>query len=121
VDEHSELAGATLQRRPGSGTDGAPGPRFQADVRRSRHGVTFVRVQGDLDAAAAPELDRMLTVACGENGSPHVVLDLEHVHSAAAEVVDVLLHAEARLSAAGGGLQLLAPSPAVVLMMHGAG
>lgn len=115
MDEQSEPAGATLQRR----LEGPPGARVRADVHPSRHGVTLVRVHGDLDAAAAPELDRMLAAAGGPGSSPQVVLDLEDVGSTAVEIVDVLVRAEARLTATGGGLQLLAPSPAVVLMLHG--
>ena len=115
MDEQSESAGATLQRR----SDGPPRARFRADVHPSRHGVTLVRVHGDLDAAAAPELDRMLTAAGSADSARQVVLDLEQVGSAAEEVVDVLLRAEERLTATGGGLQLLAPSSAVVLMLHG--
>ncbi len=81
------------ERRCSGALDGPPRARFRADVHPSRHGVTLVRVHGDLDAAAAPELDRMLTAAGSADGARQVVLDLEQVGSAAAEVVDVLARA----------------------------
>jgi anti-anti-sigma factor len=113
VDEQKDAAGSTLQRRP------TP-PAFHAEVHSPRTGVTLVRVAGDLDAAAAPELDRVLATAGAADEPRRVVVDLEQVRTATAEAVEVLVRAEQRLSAAGGHLELLAPSAAVVLMLHDA-
>jgi anti-anti-sigma factor len=109
VDEQGDQVGSTLQRWSAA--------RFEAEVHHPRTDMALVRIQGDLDAASAPELDQVLATA----GRRRVLVDLERVRTAAAEAVEVLVRAEQRLRSAGGGLELLAPSPRVVLMVHEAG
>lgn len=77
----------------------APGPvraTIGVDVRPR---VVRVRMHGDLDAEAAPRLDRVLTDVIGQAAdadrtpATHMTIDLEDVHLLAAAGMTVLLRA----------------------------
>jgi anti-anti-sigma regulatory factor len=96
--------------------------RFEIVVHHLRPAVVALRLDGDLDAAAAPELGRALDAAAADadtgTGPVRIAIDMEHVRRLTPEVVDVLVRVEQRIAAHGGVVQVYAMSPAVLLMLH---
>ena len=96
--------------------------RFGIEVHHLRPAVVVLRLDGDLDAAAARELGRALDAAAAHvdagNGPVRIAIDMERVHLLAPEVVDVLVRAEQRVAARGGAVRVHAVSPEVLLMLH---
>jgi anti-anti-sigma factor len=91
-------------------------------VHRPRNGVTLVQVIGDVSAGSVPALARLLADAVRAPGPAvdplRIVLDLAGVTSWSPEGVAVLLTVDEQVRAGGGSLELLVPSPAVVLGLH---
>jgi anti-anti-sigma factor len=91
------------------------------ETRHPHSGLTLVRVRGRVGDAA--DLARWLADAvtpAADGAAPQVVLDLAGATSLSAAGLGVILRAQASLEAGGGGLELLDPSPAVVLLLHDA-
>lgn len=119
--------GASLARdagTPGAGTGPSRPvqPRREGldiAVHRARGGVTMVQVRGDAHTGALDDLARGLDDALrGSPATPRIVLDLAGITSLCPEAVDVLVRAEEEVAAAEGVIELLAPSPSVLLLLH---
>ena len=103
------------------GTGAPRNGRFGVEVHRPQPAVVVLRLAGDVDAAAARELDRILDAAAADRDGPvRIAIDMERVRLLTAEAVDVLVRAEQRFGARGGAVQMYAMSPAVLLMLHDA-
>ncbi|MHA6794400.1 STAS domain-containing protein [Pseudonocardia bannensis] len=76
-----------------------------------------VVVAGDV---VAHELERRLPDALPGDPAPRVAVDLSGVMSPSPAGLDVLPQVRDRLTARGGRLDLVSPSPAVVLLLHDA-
>ena len=101
-----------------SGASGRRDASVTSTIRRES-GLALVQVRGIVDEAAAGDLgDRLRAAAHGPR--PRVVVDLAGVTSLSPAGLDVLLHAQESLDRAGGVLELLEPSPAVVLLLQSA-
>jgi anti-anti-sigma factor len=93
--------------------------RFGIEVHHLRPAVVVLRLAGELDAAAAGELARVLDAAAASGEGPvRIAVDMERVRLLVPEVVDVLVRTEQRVGARGGAVQMYAMSPAVLLMLH---
>jgi anti-anti-sigma factor len=104
-------------RRP-STRGGQVNGRLDMQVHRPRGGVTLVQVIGDVSAGSVPALARLLADAVLPPGAPRIVLDLAGVTSWSPEGVAVLLTVEEQVRAGGGSVELLAPSPDLVIGLH---
>lgn len=81
--------------------------------------VLLVHVSGGIDGSAAPELHRRFDeVAALGRSQPHVLLDLSKVTFLDHAGLDALLLLQERVRAVSGSIELLAPSPAVVRLLH---
>jgi len=90
------------------------------DVQRLLTGIILVQVSGSVDAGAAPGMEReliMVTLA-GRAQPPCLLLDLSGVTFLDHAGLDALLHFQDRIVAASGTVELLAPSPSVVRLLH---
>ena len=92
--------------------------RIDLQVHRPRTGVTLVQVIGDVSAGSVPALARLLADAVGAAVPSRIVLDLAGVTSWSPEGVAALLRVDEQVRAGGGSVELLAPSPAVVIGLH---
>lgn len=83
-------------------------------------GRTVVHVAGRLDARAAPTLARELAAATPppRRGPPQLAIDLSGVTYIDGAGLQVLLDLQDDLAARSGELELLAPTPAVVGLLH---
>lgn len=103
---------------------GADGPRCPGDLIIEvvgRSGTrAVVRIAGRLDARAAPTLARELAAATrSPRGRPsRLAIDLSGVTYIDGDGLQVLLDAQDRLTADSGDLELLAPTAAVVGLLH---
>jgi ABC-type transporter Mla MlaB component len=98
----------------------AAGSRVEVEVHRSRTGL-LLQIRGDLVSETAAELRRQLAGALpADLSGRRVAVDLSRVSAVTAPGLDVVLDVQSRLVAAGGRLELLAPSPAVILLLHDA-
>jgi anti-anti-sigma factor len=90
------------------------------DVQRLLTGVVLVQVRGSVDAGAASGMEAELTHATltGHPQPPCLLLDLSGVTFLDHAGLDALLHFQERISAASGTVELLAPSPSVVRLLH---
>lgn len=81
---------------------------------------TVVRIAGRLDARAAPLLARELAAATRSSRlrPPQLAIDLSGVTFIDGAALQVLLDAQDRLTAEAGELELLAPTAAVVRLLH---
>jgi anti-anti-sigma factor len=102
------------------GIDGTRSRPLGLQVHRPRNGVTLVQMSGDVDAGTITDFTRLLTEAVAELDPPRIVLDLACVTALGPDGVDVLLEVEQQVRACGGTVELLAPSPAVVMLLHDA-
>lgn len=88
---------------------------------RGRSGArTVVHVAGRLDARAAATLARELAAATPppRRGPPQLAIDLSGVTYVDGAGLQVLLDLQDHLAAQSGELELLAPTPAVVGLLH---
>lgn len=82
-------------------------------------GVLLVHVSGAIDGTAAQELQRRFgDVAALGGPQPHVLLDLSKVTFLDHAGLDAVLLLQERVRAVSGTIELLAPSPAVVRLLH---
>jgi anti-anti-sigma factor len=95
-------------------------PPLGIEIDRSRNGSAVVTLRGRLDARTAALLEDRLRGALVPGRPRIVVLDLNAVTALTEAGLDVLLELHARVTAAGGRVELLDPSPAVVLLLHAA-
>jgi anti-sigma B factor antagonist len=81
---------------------------------------TVVRIAGRLDAVAAPTVARELVEATRSprRGPPQLAVDLSGVTYVDGAGLQVLLDAQDRLTLESGELELLAPTAAVVRLLH---
>ena len=95
-------------------------PRFVC-MRTLHAGASRVVVDGELDVATAPQLDRVLRKA--EADTSLVLLDLHGLEFLAGCGVKLLLEADARIRRSGGRLSILDAPPALgrILALTGAG
>ena len=98
--------------------DEGEGRAHRLRVHRPRSGVTLLQMSGVVDAGSLPELTRLIDAALTDEAPPRIVLDLAAVTALGPGGVDVLVALEDRARAAGGTVELLEPSPWVVLMLH---
>jgi len=94
--------------------------RFSLTCSRAL-GAVVVRVEGDLDAAAAGELQTHLAELIEGQGNLDIILDLSGLTSFDATGVEVFLDALGRLRQRGGELTLSAPSPVVGSLLERTG
>jgi anti-anti-sigma factor len=94
--------------------------RFELEAHSPRTGVLVLQVRGELVAQTADAFRRRLAEALPSGTGRRVALDLSDVTAITPAGLDVLLDAQHRLAAAGGRLELLAPSPPVILLLHDA-
>ena len=88
-------------------------------IDRLRSGALLVRVSGALDGRSGLELESRLRACMGERaGPPHVLLNLSEVGYLDRAGLSCLLRLQRDIAAADGGIELLAPSPAVIRMVH---
>ena len=95
-------------------------PAVDVEVQRLLTGVVLVQVRGSIDAATAPGMESELinTTLTGRNQPPCLLLDLSGVTFLDHAGLDALLHFQDRVAAASGTVELLAPSPSVVRLLH---
>lgn len=74
--------------------------------------TTVVALQGDFDAAAAPEVEKRL-LALAQSNQPRLVVDMNSVPYIASAGLRVLLAAVKTARAGGGDLRLVGLQPAV--------
>ena len=99
----------------------APAPEpLEVEVHRLPTGVILVEVHGPIDAMTSAELQRRLVEATrtGQSAPPRLLLELSGVTFLDLTGLDALLHLQDRLGAASGTVELLAPSPSVVRLLH---
>lgn len=80
-------------------------------------GLSLVAVRGEVDDVAAADLAARLQQAAS-GPRPQVVVDLAGVTALSPAGLSALLHAQEVLERRGGTLELLDPSPSVVLLLH---
>ena len=90
------------------------------EVQRLLTGVVLIQLRGAVDAGAASGLESELMHAAltGQLQPPCLLLDLSGVTFLDHAGLDALLHFQDRISAASGTVELLAPSPSVVRLLH---
>jgi anti-anti-sigma factor len=95
-------------------------PAIGIEVQRLLTGVVLVHVRGSIDAGAAPGMESELISATltGRTQPPCLLLDLSGVTFLDHAGLDALLHFQDRIAAASGTVELLAPSPSVVRLLH---
>lgn len=87
---------------------------------RPHQDLVLVQVRGDVGDAAGADLARQLTAVATPGTDAQVVLDLAGVTALSRAGLDVILRAQESLEAGGGSLELLEPSPPVLLLLHDA-
>jgi anti-sigma B factor antagonist len=89
-------------------------------VEHSVAGVILIRVKGSIDCVSAPELQRTLVDASrARQGLPaELLLELSGVTFLDDVGLDALLHLLDQPDAGPGTIELLAPSPSVVRLLH---
>lgn len=75
-------------------------------------GMARLVLSGELDVSTADEL-RSLLDECVEDRSPRICVDLSGVRFIDSRTIGVLIGAQKRAEAAGGGLRVSNPQPAV--------
>jgi anti-anti-sigma factor len=90
------------------------------DIQRLLSGVILIQLRGSVDAGAAASLETELIHATltGHPQPPCLLLDLSGVTFLDHAGLDAILHFQDRISAASGTVELLAPSPSVVRLLH---
>lgn len=80
----------------------------------------LVHVSGGLDGSTAVDLERRLLAAIrpGNSPAPQILLDLSRVTYLDHAGLDALLLLQDRVRVASGSIELLAPSPSVVRLLH---
>lgn len=109
--------------KPPTGTTVPSMQRHDPLVVQARHmasGMVLVNVSGGIDASAAFELHRQLleAIRSGLTQPPQVLLDLSGVTYLDHAGLDALLSLQDRVRAVSGSVELLAPSPSVVRLLH---
>jgi anti-anti-sigma factor len=94
-------------------------PAAGVSVDRLPSGALLVQVHGALDARSGLELEGRLRASIGERGGPPtVLLNLSGVGYLDRAGLNCLLRLQRDIAAADGGIELLAPSPAVIRLVH---
>jgi len=90
------------------------------DIHRLLTGVLLVEVRGAVDHVTGAELERRLgTVpSAGLADPPRLLLDLSGVTYLDLAGLDAVLHLQERWASAAGTVELVAPSPSVVRLLH---
>ncbi|QFU89448.1 STAS domain-containing protein [Amycolatopsis sp. YIM 10] len=86
---------------------------WSAAPAEDRDGVVLLTLTGELDLAAAEDLDRLLGESL-DSGREGLVVDMTGVSFCDSSCLNALLGAARRARAAGAGFALVAVSPAVV-------
>lgn len=113
----------TDSRKPPTGVVAPPvqaGEPFGVQVHRLPGGVVLVHVSGGIDSNSAGDLQHRLlqTISVGHSRPPQLLLDLSGVTYLDLAGLDALLLFQERVGAASGTVELLAPSPSVVRLLH---
>jgi len=92
----------------------------QIGIQTLLTGIVLVQVTGSVDAGTAPSMESELIRAtlAGQAQPPCLLLDLSGVSFLDHAGLDALLHFQERIVAASGTVELLAPSPSVVRLLH---
>ena len=95
-------------------------PAVDVEVQKLLTGVVLIQVRGSVDASAAQGMEQELISATltGRTQPPYLLLDLSGVTFLDHAGLDAILHFQDRISAASGTVELLAPSPSVVRVLH---
>lgn len=88
---------------------------------RGKVNVLGVRVTGEVDAATAPELRRILGDTTDGDGIGTVLLDLSGVTTMDLAGVEALLGADQQISGAGAAMRIVEASPVVTDAVDAAG
>lgn len=106
----TSLASSSLQAREPLGVQ----------VRLLTGDAVLVHITGGIDRNSAVELQHQLlqTISVGNSRPPHLLLDLSGVTYLDLAGLDALLSFSERVGAASGSVELLAPSPSVVRLLH---
>ncbi len=105
-------AGSAVDPPPVQATHGV-------SIDRLPSGALLVQVTGALDVRSGIELEGRLRAFIGERADPaHVLLNLSGVGYLDRSGLNCLLRLQRDIAAAAGAMELLAPSPAVIQMVH---
>lgn len=90
------------------------------EVHRLLSGVLLIEVRGAVDHLTGAELERRLGTLplTGLADPPRLLLDLSGVSYLDLAGLDAVLHLQERWSNASGTVELVAPSPSVVRLLH---
>jgi anti-anti-sigma factor len=89
------------------------------EIDRQVPGVVLIKLRGAVDGGTAPVLRRQLLVITPlPQGFTRLLLDLSGVSYLDRSGLDVLLHLQERWCNSAGSVELLAPSPSVVRLLH---
>ena len=93
---------------------------FEVTVQMLPNDVVLLNIVGVVDARAATELERQFALATRMSSlqPPQLLLDLSGVTYLDHAGLDALLGLEDRLRTMSGTVELLAPSPSVVRLLH---
>lgn len=83
-------------------------------------GVTMVTVRGELDAATAPDLDRLLQLLV-DAGTVDVALDVGDLGFIDSHGLDAIVQWRARLAAVGGDVLLYRPTRLALRLLEAMG
>ena len=103
-----------------TGRSSARGLALQIGMSHPELGVILVQLRGTLDGVGAAELQRRLAEATrpGDQVNSRILLDLSAVAFLDHVGLDALLQLQERWTANNGSVELLAPSPSVVRLLH---
>ena len=95
-------------------------PTVEVTVQMLPNDVVLLNIIGVVDARATAELERQFTLAARMSPvqPPQLLLDLSGVTYLDHAGLDALLGLEDRLRTVAGTVELLAPSPSVVRLLH---
>ena len=90
------------------------------DVHRLLSGVLLIEVRGPVDAVTGADLHRRLGAAAlaAQSEPPRLLLDLSGVTYLDRDGLDAVLQLQERWYNASGTVELVAPSPSVVRLLH---
>ena len=111
--------GRTSASQPATAADGDP-PSLTIDVALLPVGAMLVALRGSIDVLTAEDLLRRIIQAraASRHPVPRLLLDLAEVTFLDQVGLDALLHLQDTWSRDSGTVDLLAPSPSVVRLLH---
>ena len=92
-------------------------PPLSVRVERSSSTIT-VQVDGEIDTATSPELERLVRQACNDDDRAIVELDLSGVGFIDSSGLRALVVTQQAITEAGGSLRVVRPSSQVVRLLE---